>query len=174
MTSGRENSTPASILVGESAHGPESAAPALPPFLEPEDEEAARGTTAAGAMALVVSPAGIVLHLRDEKDWIPHPGCWSLFGGAVEEGESAVEALRRELEEEIGLVDFEARPLWRVVDRGGDGRLLTVFEVRTPVAPEDLVLNEGQGLAAFEREEALRLKLSPFCRKILEATPIPV
>jgi 8-oxo-dGTP diphosphatase len=142
--------------------------PALPPFLRPEDEEGARVTTTAGAMALVISPSGIVLHLRDDKPWIPHPGRWSFFGGAVEDGESPIEALRRELEEEIGLVEFEARSLCRVVDQGGDGRLLTIFEVRTDWTAQQMTLTEGQALGAFERETALHLDLSPFCRRVLE------
>ncbi|GAA1961011.1 NUDIX domain-containing protein [Kitasatospora viridis] len=148
---------------------PSSALPsAPPPFLDPADAELARSATAAGAMALVLSPDGIVLHLRDDKSWIPHPGCWSLFGGAVEEGELPAEAVLRELREELGLVEVECRPLWRVVDAHGDGRLLTVFEARTPVRPEGMVLTEGQALAAFTHEAALELELAPFCRRVLE------
>jgi 8-oxo-dGTP diphosphatase len=119
-------------------------------------------------MALILSPNGIVLHLRDDKSWIPHAGCWSLFGGAVEPGEHPAETVVREVEEELGLTNAVFRPLWRVVDTGGDGRLLTVFEARTPVRPEEMTLTEGQALRAFDRDTALTLKLAPFCRRVLE------
>ncbi|MEU6404726.1 NUDIX domain-containing protein [Streptomyces sp. NPDC046985] len=139
-----------------------------PPFLDPEDGELAQETTAAGAMALVISPDGLVLHLRDDKSWIPHPGRWSLFGGALEPGEQPAETVVRELREELGLDDAVCRPLWRVVDVGGDGRLLTVFEARTRVRPADMNLTEGQALRAFDRDTALTLRLAPFCRRVLE------
>jgi 8-oxo-dGTP diphosphatase len=140
---------------------------AVVPFLDPEDEHLAVSATAAGAMAVVISPAGIVLHHRDDKPWIPHPGCWSLFGGAIEHGEDPQDTVVRELEEELGLTEFEKRPLWRVVDNGGDGRILTIFEARTPLSPDQMTLSEGQGLEAFDLDEALHQKLAPFCRRVL-------
>ena len=137
------------------------------PFLDLEDQDLAVSATTAGAMAVVISPAGVVLHLRDDKPWIPHPGCWSLFGGAVEQGESPEQAVVRELEEELGLTGVDVRPLWRVVDKGGDGRVLTIFEARTLLTPDQMTLNEGEGLEAFDLDEALGQKLAPFCRRVL-------
>ena len=145
----------------------DSPSAAVIPFLDPEDEVLAASATAAGAMAVVVSPMGIVLHHRDDKPWIPHPGCWSLFGGAVEQGEDPHGTVVRELEEELGLSGVKFRPLWRVVDKDGDGRLLTVFEARTRLGPDQMTLNEGQGLAAFDLDEALRQRLATFCRRVL-------
>ena len=145
----------------------DSPSAAVIPFLDPEDEVLAASATAAGAMAVVVSPMGIVLHHRDDKPWIPHPGCWSLFGGAVEQGEDPHGTVVRELEEELGLSGVKFRPLWRVVDKDGDGRLLTVFEARTRLGPDQMTLNEGQGLAAFDLDEALRQRLAMFCRRVL-------
>jgi 8-oxo-dGTP diphosphatase len=61
-------------------------------------------------MAVVVTPAGLVLHHRDDKSWIPHPDAWSLFGGAVESGEDPADTVVRELEEELGLSEVAFRP----------------------------------------------------------------
>jgi 8-oxo-dGTP diphosphatase len=140
----------------------------MPPYLDRQDELAAGDVRGEGAMALVVSPEGIVLHLRDDKSWIPHPGCWSLFGGAVEDGETPDQATVRELRKELHLRLSGCRPLWRVVDTEGDGRLLTIFEASTSMLPGDMVLTEGQGLRAFTRDEALRQRLAPFWRRVLE------
>jgi 8-oxo-dGTP diphosphatase len=40
------------------------------------------------AMLLFVTDSGLLMHLRDNNPGIPHPGCWSGFGGAVEDGET--------------------------------------------------------------------------------------
>jgi dTDP-4-dehydrorhamnose reductase len=139
-----------------------------PPFLSAEDERLAVAATAAGAMAVVVCPDGIVLHLRDDKPGIPHPGRWSLFGGAVEEGETPSQAVRRELHEELAISDAELRALWRVVDGDGDGRLLTVFEAHTRVPASEMVLAEGQAFRPFDIGSALDQHLAGFCRRVLE------
>ncbi|MFT4084070.1 MAG: NUDIX domain-containing protein [Nocardioides sp.] len=146
----------------------------LPPFLDEDDARGATEATRAGAMAIVVTPAGVLLHLRDDKPWIPHPGCWSLFGGAVEEGESPEVTVVRELAEELGLSGVECKAMWRVVDREGDGRLLTIFEATTDRDREDMILTEGQAAQVFDIEVALSLKLAPFCRRVLEGYADPM
>ncbi len=138
-----------------------------PPYLSPEDEQFAASTTTFGAMAIVATPDGVVLHLRDDKPEIPHPACWSLFGGAVDDGELPDETIRRELGEELALHEVTLRALWRVVDMDGDGRQLTIFEARTPRYAREMTLAEGQALGVFDLASALELRLAAFCRRSL-------
>jgi 8-oxo-dGTP pyrophosphatase MutT (NUDIX family) len=56
------------------------------------------------AAAILVTPDGrYLMQLRDDKDDIPLPGMWALFGGMVEPGEEMETGLRRELKEELEL-----------------------------------------------------------------------
>lgn len=119
-------------------------------------------------MALVINTNGLVLHLRDDKPTIPHPGRWSLFGGAVEDGETPDQAVIRELREELQLRDVRIRALWQAVDHGGDMRHLTIFEAVTSTPASAMVLSEGQAVREFTMTQARKLPLAPFCRRALE------
>lgn len=119
-------------------------------------------------MALVINTNGLVLHLRDDKPAIPHPGRWSLFGGAVEDGETPDQAVIRELREELQLRSVRIRARWQAVDHGGDMRHLTIFEAVTRTPASGMVLSEGQAVREFTMTQARKLPLAPFCRRALE------
>lgn len=51
--------------------------------------------------ALVRANQALLVHRHPERRW--YPDCWDLVGGHIEHGESPVEAIRRECEEEIGV-----------------------------------------------------------------------
>jgi 8-oxo-dGTP pyrophosphatase MutT (NUDIX family) len=54
--------------------------------------------------AIIMVGERYLLQLRDPIPGIFYPGHWGFFGGAIEPGETEEEALRRELDEELGLV----------------------------------------------------------------------
>ncbi len=62
------------------------------------------------ARAVVLAPPSDVLLVRFE---FPIGTRWALPGGGIDPGETPIEALRRELVEEVGLVDAEIGPhIW--------------------------------------------------------------
>lgn len=99
----------------------------------------------------------VLLQQRDHTPGILYPGCWTIFGGAVEGDESFDEAIRRELREELDL-DF---PLthwddYRCPVRSIEGELDVIVHVYTgalDVPSERLTLYEGQALGWFGVDE---------------------
>jgi 8-oxo-dGTP diphosphatase len=126
------------------------------------------------AMLLIVTDSGLLMHLRDDKQGIPNPGCWAGFGGAVEEGETVEQALRRELLEETGLEIDGATFLTAEVDHEGDGREVSLFYVFGDYRPEDIDLREGAGVAVHPLEDLPLLKMSPFVRRAINSRLLPI
>jgi 8-oxo-dGTP pyrophosphatase MutT (NUDIX family) len=95
-----------------------------------------------------------------KEDGIFYPGPWGLFGGAMEPGEAADAALRRELQEELGLA---APEMQHMTDFSFTfGRLGTVtrhfFQVVLPAsALAGLRLAEGTDMRSFLPSEILNL-----------------
>lgn len=120
------------------------------------------------AMLLVVTDDGrLLLHHRDDKPGIAHPGCWAGFGGAVEDGESVEEALRREVEEETGVVVTDARLLVETVDAEGDGRLVSLYYTVGGIRPDQIDLREGAGVGVHSLADLDTLPVSPFVRRAI-------
>jgi ADP-ribose pyrophosphatase YjhB (NUDIX family) len=66
-----------------------------------------------GVGCVIFDGASVLLGKRGQE---PAKGTWSLPGGAVELGEKVVDALKREIREEIG-IEIEVGGLVRVLDR---------------------------------------------------------
>lgn len=58
--------------------------------------------------ALIEKGKVLLVHRHPERRF--YPDCWDLVGGHIEAGESPIEAVRRECEEEIGVHVVEAHP----------------------------------------------------------------
>ena len=72
-------------------------------------------TSGEGVSAILINGRGqVLLQQRDDNPAIRYPGHWSLFGGTIEEGESAATAVAREVKEEIDFDDEKLRSLSRV------------------------------------------------------------
>lgn len=157
--------TPASSTVLE-------AVPLELPAMTPEPTTESQGRHRA-AMLLIVTDGGLLLHHRDDKPGIPHPDRWAGFGGAVEDGETVEEALRREVLEETGLEITEPVFLTDTVDHEGDGRLVSLFYVTGHYTAGDIDLREGAGVAVQRFEDLPALTMTPFVRRAVESLLLP-
>jgi 8-oxo-dGTP pyrophosphatase MutT (NUDIX family) len=116
----------------------------------------------------VVDGDSYLLQHRDDKRDIWYPGHWGCFGGSLDAGESPLDALRRELFEELELelhcaefftrFDFDLTAL-------GAGRYYRSYYV-VDVAADALrrvVLHEGQALGVFSGEAVgQELRVTPY------------
>jgi 8-oxo-dGTP diphosphatase len=112
-----------------------------------------------GAIIWQRSGLRYLLQHRENRRDIVYPSWWSLFGGALEAGESPEEALRREMVEELELYvsDFKALFSCTFDLRFSGARMRKTFfsvEVNSQQI-ELLVLREGQGMAWLRFKEIL-------------------
>ena len=123
------------------------------------------------AAILTVDDGRYLMQLRDIKSDIFIPGHWGCFGGAIEPGESELETLSRELQEELGHSIDTAKAAYFTrlhFDFGfaGHGTISrTYFEIRIAVEliPR-LVLGEGQDMRLLSLSALLRVRPETLCR----------
>jgi len=109
---------------------------------------------------IVLDDGRYLMQLRDDKPGIFYPNHWGLFGGAVDDGETPEEALRRELWEELELaptsvtyftrLDLDFSPL--------DGKTCYRRFYEVPLAVEELTklkLGEGREMRPMEAHDLL-------------------
>ncbi len=109
------------------------------------------------AGALVRDGRVLLGHRHPLRRW--YPDVWDLPGGHVEAGESAPDALRRELHEEVGVVaDVTGPPLWSVLDEDMGLRVWLVTGWRG--VPRLMDPTEHDDLGWFTLAEALALDLA--------------
>lgn len=144
-------------------------------MFDEENHEAIRLT--ADAVALAPDENGVDHVLLIRRRWAPFEGMWALPGGHVNEGEEAVDAAARELQEETGVVVAPASlaevGVWHGVGRDPRGRYVTVAflvwlsQMVAPVAEDDAVeaawipVHEAlDGGLAFDHSEIVETALA--------------
>ncbi|HQP31994.1 MAG TPA: NUDIX domain-containing protein, partial [Deltaproteobacteria bacterium] len=115
-----------------------------------------------GVRALILNERGEVL-LQRRRD----SGLWGVPGGAVEIGETAFEALKREVREETGLEVMEAEPM--ALYSGGISDLPTQTATRSNASPSrssSVHTWANRTLPALRAPSSVSGRLQP-CLKIL-------
>ena len=121
-------------------------------------------------LAVLTVGDGYALQLRDDRPDVASPGHWALFGGAVQDGETAMEAIRREVGEELGLDVAWWHELWTVrcaVPFWGAEVPHHVFASDVTAMWDRHVLGEGQAAAVFPIS-ALPRPMEPLVIALLE------
>lgn len=121
------------------------------------------------AAAIIVTEDGrYLLQRRDNLPQIWYPDHWGLFGGAIDPGENGIEALHRELREELELEVADTRLFTGFeFDLNPEARrryFRNYYEVRlTEAMFSRLVLHEGAEMRLLTGDEALSLpRLVPY------------
>jgi 8-oxo-dGTP pyrophosphatase MutT (NUDIX family) len=130
------------------------------------DNHPLRGDDAVAAI-ITVEDGRYLMQLRDDIPRIFYPGHWGCFGGAVGPEEDPVEALARELAEELEMpptcanefvrLDFDLRKL------GQKRCYRTYYEIK--VTEDDVsrfVLHEGAEMRLFAPAELFDERLTPY------------
>ncbi len=120
--------------------------------------------------ALLVDTNGkLIAQQRDDKPGITNPGMVSLFGGTSHEGESPIETLRRELQEELELEVNSSNLLLQTVKHENGTNVACSIYIITGVDAEKLKLHEGAGFATGTPEELLSRPVTGVTQQAIEA-----
>ena len=96
------------------------------------------------ALAMLEQKGEWLLQLRDDSPDILYPGNWGLFGGHLENNETAIDAIYRELFEEINWTPTTKLQSWFQHNNGQ--RTVHLFRGKLDVPLRALRLQEGQDL----------------------------
>lgn len=113
------------------------------------------------ASAIICWGEKILLFLRDDIPTIPYPDYWALPGGGVEAGETPLEAMKRELFEEVTHIPNHIEHLLTIKAKN---KTTTVYISFVDDNEAKLFLHkpeEGQRIAFFTLQEMEQLKLPP-------------
>ncbi|HEX4411550.1 MAG TPA: NUDIX domain-containing protein [Xanthobacteraceae bacterium] len=119
------------------------------------------------AAIITVEDGRYLMQLRDDIPRIFYPGHWGCFGGAVGSGENPVQALNRELAEEL---EMEARPAKEFVSLDFDLAKVgqkkcyrTYYEIKvTEAEVSRYVLHEGAEMRLFKPDDLFDARLTPY------------
>jgi 8-oxo-dGTP diphosphatase len=113
-----------------------------------------------GASAFIIHKDKILLFHRDNFDTIAYPDCWALPGGKIEKGETPLEAVRRELEEEVSYAPQSLKYIGKIVlSPTHTGYFYMAFVSDAEASLFKHGAGEGQGIGFFTIDEMGNLKL---------------
>lgn len=123
------------------------------------------------AHAILLLAGKYVLQLRDDSPTISAPGQWSLFGGRIDPGESALEAIKREISEELNIRPSCFVPLWSLdyYDPYDKTNIRTwFFSAEVSAIWEEHKLAEGKAVDVFAYERLPFIEIPLIMRKAID------
>jgi 8-oxo-dGTP diphosphatase len=109
----------------------------------------------------------VLLQLRDDIPDIPWPGTWGTFGGQVEDGETPLEAIEREIREELSYNIPEPEYFGDFLFDGYD---IYMYRLLIPgLTLDDVTVLEGQRAAFMSLAEVLGAECAANCKEIVVA-----
>jgi|SRR5215831_5079237 len=121
----------------------------------------------AGVSVILINQNGeVLMQHRDDNPQIRYPNHWALFGGSIEDGESAQVAARREILEETGY-NIENLGLFREFVQNAKREFAFVGEITASLS--ELSLTEGQGMDFIRPSELPKLLIRPDDKETLKA-----
>ncbi len=109
----------------------------------------------------------VLLQLRDNIPDIPWPGMWGTFGGQVEKGESSLEAIVRELREELAYDLHDPEYFGNFPYDGYD--IFMYRKIVPDITLDDVTVCEGERAAFFSLEEIKGTECAANCKEIILA-----
>jgi 8-oxo-dGTP diphosphatase len=123
------------------------------------------------AHAVLLFHGQYILQLRDDKPGIAAPGQWCLFGGLIDPLETPLQAIMREIDEELSLKPVRFDFLW-FTDYRADyekQRIRTwFFKADVSLIWSEHVLHEGKEAAAFDYDETVSLEMPGVMRDTID------
>jgi 8-oxo-dGTP diphosphatase len=126
------------------------------------------------ALALIRDSRGFLLMQHRGERAPGGANKWGLPGGRIEAGESALEAVHREVFEETGLVVPNLRPLWSGAHATSgpdipESVMIYAFHGTTKATQDDVVLGEGLAMVFVDPEGIPSLDTLPWVPTLLES-----
>lgn len=121
---------------------------------------------------LISTDNEFILQQRDDKPGIARPGMITNFGGSLEGDERPIDAIIREIEEELSMTlnekDFSLLTSLVIKSSLSSEEHLTHLFVAHNIKKSDLFLREGKAIVYVKFDESLdSLNLSPGTREVL-------
>lgn len=111
----------------------------------------------------------LLLYLRDNKPGIPFPQHWDLIGGHVEKGETPLQALKREVKEELNyeLTDYKFFKEYLCLEGDAYPNIKYIYTGKFNVPLEEITLLEGERAQYFRKDEIPDVKFANVLKMIV-------
>jgi 8-oxo-dGTP diphosphatase len=100
----------------------------------------------------------VLLLLRDDRVDIPFPNMWDIPGGKVEINEDPEFAVRREMNEELGIANLDEIDLFKIIT--SENLTDYIFWKKLELNPLEIDLKEGQRIEYFSLERIRNTNLA--------------